>query len=120
MRVMSSTTRASTVVRGLTSGTSSPRRLSRTRQRRAGHQCGGLLADPAIDNATDGAADQRSEPEQPELSEGPAADEDGWPGAPRRVHRQVRHGDAYEVHERQAARWREARSRPAPCRESIP
>ena len=47
--------------------------------------------------APSGAADQRGDPEQPELADGPAAGEEGRAGRARRVHRGVGDRDRDEV-----------------------
>src|SRR5262249_22926553 len=51
-------------------------------------------ADHAVDDAREDRADQRRQPEQPELLERPAAREQRGSRAARRVHRGVRHRDA--------------------------
>src|SRR5205823_802339 len=44
-----------------------------------------IAADPTVDRATDDGAYDRSNPEQPELLESPAADEQSGAGAARRI-----------------------------------
>src|SRR5262245_59276128 len=56
-----------------------------------------FAADPVVDHAADHGADQRSDPEQPELAQGPAADEQRGPGAAGRVDRGVGHRDADQM-----------------------
>ena len=83
----------------------------------SGYDAGRLIAQPAIDNAADSAADQRRNPEQPELLQGPAADEQRRAGAARRVDRGVGDRNADQMDQAPArGRSPAARSRPAPCR----
>ena len=58
--------------------------------------------DGAVDQRAQQGADDRRHPEQPQLRERPAADEDRHAGAARRVHRGVGHRDADQVDQRQA------------------
>ena len=77
----------------------------------------GLLAEPAVEDAAERAADQRRDPEQPELRQRPAADEQRRAGAAGRVDRGVGDRDADEVDQRQAeADGDRGEARPAPCR----
>ena len=57
---------------------------------------------PAVDGSGQERTHDRRYPEEPELAEGPSADEQGRAGAPSRVHRRVGHGDADEVDEGQS------------------
>ena len=61
-----------------------------------------LAGDERIDDAREDGADDRRDPEQPELREGPAADEERRAGAAGRVDREVGDRDADQVDQRQA------------------
>ena len=63
----------------------------------------GLIpSDPAIHDACDSRAQQRRQPEQPQLRQRPAAHEHGRACAARRIHRRVGDGNADEVNECEA------------------
>src|SRR5262245_49536438 len=64
-----------------------------------GDLAGRLFAQPTVQDPAERAADQRRDPEQPKLHQSPSTDEQGGPGAARRVHRRVGHRDADEVDE---------------------
>ena len=109
----------------VTAGISAPARNSRRCRPYAGvlpsTTPAGSSLEPAIDHAAQRAADQRRDPEQPELRQRPAADEQRRPGAARRVDRGVGDGNADQVdHHQRQGRWRAAQSPPAPCRGSRP
>ena len=57
-------------------------------------------SDEGIDHAGEGAAEDRRDPEEPELSQGPPLREDGGPGAARGVERVIRDRDADQVDQR--------------------
>ena len=61
-----------------------------------------------MDHAGHHGADDRRDPEQPELLERPAADEQRRTGAARRVHRRVGHRNADQVDQRERETDREA------------
>jgi hypothetical protein len=61
-----------------------------------------LVAEPAINHTAENPADQRRDPEQPELRERGAADDKRRAGAARRIDRRVGHRNAHEMNERQA------------------
>ena len=79
----------------------------------------GLLAQPAIEHAAERAADERRDPEHPELRQRPAADEQRRAGAARRVHRGVGDRDADEVDEGQAEADGDAARSPSAPRPSV-
>src|SRR6185503_12429794 len=58
-----------------------------------------VFAQPAANGAGRGGARDRRHPEEPELREGPASDEEGGGGAAGRVHRGVGDRDADQVDE---------------------
>jgi len=63
---------------------------------RSGWVCGTLLpvGEESIDEAGESGAGERGEPEEPELFEGPALDEERRTGAAGRVDGEVRDGDS--------------------------
>ena len=70
-----------------------------------------LAARPAIVNAADDAADEQHDPEQPELRERRAANDQRRPGRARRIDRRIGDRNAHEVNQRQAKadrQWGEA------------
>ena len=78
-----------------------------------------LVAKPAINHAAENTADQRRDPEQPELRDRGAADDERRAGAARRIDRRVGHRNAHEINERQAQadrQRRKTRRRLAVCR----
>src|SRR5260221_13698884 len=58
--------------------------------------------DAPVGERADDGADDRGYPEQPELLQRPAADKQRRAGAPRRVHRGIRHRNADQVDQREA------------------
>ena len=61
-----------------------------------------LPSEERIDNTCESGADDRCQPEEPELLDGPATNEDGGAGAAGRVDREVGDGDADQVDEGQS------------------
>src|SRR5207237_1371477 len=61
----------------------------------------GLAGDHGVDDAAEDGADDGRREEDPELRQRPAAHEDGGAEAPRRVYRQIGHGDADEMNQGQ-------------------
>lgn len=61
-----------------------------------------VVSDGAVDHGAEYGADDRRDPEEPELSDGPAAGEHGHARAARRVDGRVGHRDADQMDERQA------------------
>ena len=64
------------------------------RRRRATGECW-------IHYASHDCPNNRRNPEEPELPEGPATDKNGWTGTPGRIHRHVSDRDANQVNQRQ-------------------
>jgi hypothetical protein len=62
---------------------------ARRRRRDVGDLCGGFLAEPAIVDSAERAPDERRNPEQPELRQRPAADEQRTAGRARPVKRRL-------------------------------
>jgi len=70
-----------------------------------------VMAEPPIHAASGRATEQRRKPEQPQLLQRPAADEQRRSSAARGIHRRIRNGDADQVDQREAQPdrdWREA------------
>ena len=63
-----------------------------------------LVAEPAINHAAENPADQRRDPEQPELLDRCAADNERRAGEARRIDRRIGH--------RNVTRWMSVRHRP--------
>jgi hypothetical protein len=61
-----------------------------------------ISAQPAVNGPAEQGADDRGGPEQPQLLDGPAADEKGYPGAASRVDGRVGDRDADQVDQREA------------------
>jgi hypothetical protein len=53
-----------------------------------------------VDEARDRCAEERRQPEEPELLQRPAAHENRRSGAARRIHRRVRHWNADQMNQR--------------------
>ena len=77
---------------------------SRPRQlrRRTGNLPLRLTAQPAIDDAAEDAADERRDPEQPELRERRTADDQCRSGGARGIDRRIGDRNAHKVNKRQA------------------
>src|SRR5690606_6714150 len=67
----------------------------------AHHGFGRVGADETVEKPARDTADQRRDPEQPQLGQGPAARKQGGPRAARRVHGGVRHRNADEMDQRE-------------------
>src|SRR4029453_15131268 len=65
------------------------------------HLCGRLWAEPVIEQASSGSANQRRGPEEPELRKSPVADKKCGTRAARRIDRRIRHRDADKVNQRE-------------------
>src|SRR5688572_5745646 len=69
---------------------------------RAGDLRGRFFAEPPIEDAAECAANERGDPEEPQLGKRPPADEERRAGAARRVDRGVGDRDAHQVDEGEA------------------
>jgi len=67
-----------------------------------------VIAEPAIHDAGDQGADDRRDPEQPELIERPATRKQCRARAARRIHRRIGHGNADQMDQGQRQADREA------------